>query len=594
MRREVGRQERLLSFVPPNAVTDVLEQAGISWPIRNPLYLAGEYGGETASPADIGTCPRVSKLAGPSKSSSHSHSLYGAASMSSLGRGCDDEALPRRRTQPRPQSHLSELTHHGKSRDGLNTIWDDSFGTFGDRHDEISLESWSTQGSTSNSTGDRVGSECMFARAQPSRPRPLPWRQARPSLQRTAKPSRKAQDAREEEQNKQVVLTLGDDDGLGQMMQAISPSKQQGDLPHGTSNQLGGHHGGRALVQHVYYPPKMGSMSLPGPPSAASLARKSSYAYHKTGSHYGRDQGSLGGGGGGEKRAAKYANVSPSLFGQASVASNKEMGRPWQKRRPTEFVAANRVPTPDMFAPAMAQWDADVAMRKPLSLLSGYRQEEEGHGRHGASYTGSGCGRVRSRKEGMRSYKSPPRLESDPGALVGPRRRMTREGQDSLQTMGYGDGKGAAAEEDVVEIIDVDGIEAELLDAATTSMEAAAAAAKLSPFPRQHKAGMSSVDSTLRIERQTRNALDEYLGVQSDMDMAADVGHGHGLDESGVVEVNGRAGQGDEDGTESEVGGKRKRREGSEGSESPLSKREKGGNGSAEDMEVEVEMEMQG
>jgi hypothetical protein len=136
---------------------------------------------------------------------------------------------------------------------------------------------------------------------------------------------------------------------------------------------------------------------------------------------------------------------------------------------------------------------------------------------------------------------------------------------------------------DIVEIIDVDAIDPDL------SMEVMQDTTKLSPYQPQHKPGMSSMDSTTRIERETRDALGVYLGAHSDIDMGPELAHG--LRESTVVEVLGASPCLNAGTSEFEPAAKRKR-EGTEETESPVSKREKGGNPGVEEEEEEEAEDM--
>lgn len=131
---------------------------------------------------------------------------------------------------------------------------------------------------------------------------------------------------------------------------------------------------------------------------------------------------------------------------------------------------------------------------------------------------------------------------------------------------------------DIVEIIDVDAIDPDL------STDVPQDATKLSPYQPQHKPGMSSMDSTTRIERETRDALGVYLGAHSDIDMGPELGHA--LRESTVLGASPRLNAG---ANEFEPAAKRKR-EGTEETESPVSKREKGGNPDVEEETEDMDM----
>jgi hypothetical protein len=105
----------------------------------------------------------------------------------------------------------------------------------------------------------------------------------------------------------------------------------------------------------------------------------------------------------------------------------------------------------------------------------------------------------------------------------------------------------------IVEVIDVDAIDP------TLSQEAPLDANKLSPYKPNHTSGMSSVDSTSRFERKMFSALGEEL-----------YGFDPQVDTTGMEPASPTVGA-----REFEPVGKRKR-QGTLGGESPLSKKEKG------------------
>jgi hypothetical protein len=127
-----------------------------------------------------------------------------------------------------------------------------------------------------------------------------------------------------------------------------------------------------------------------------------------------------------------------------------------------------------------------------------------------------------------------------------------------------------------VEIIDIDAIDPGLDTGTPLDVT------KFSPFQTQHKPGMSSVDSTAHIERQTRNALGEFLGAPSDIEMGPELAHA--LRGSMVAEELGASPQLNPDATEFEPAAKRKR-QATEGTGGPINKREKGGSPDVEEVE---------
>jgi hypothetical protein len=138
------------------------------------------------------------------------------------------------------------------------------------------------------------------------------------------------------------------------------------------------------------------------------------------------------------------------------------------------------------------------------------------------------------------------------------------------------------------EIIDVDVIDPNL--AAGTIVDLA----KLSPFEPGHKANMSSISSTGRLERQLYSALGEELG-SFEQQMNTD-GMGSELAQalSGTATRNGRSDSTvlDPTGSEFEPAAKRKREGafGGEGGSSPLKKKERAQKAMVEDKDLPQNM----
>ncbi|KAH3977879.1 hypothetical protein HBI81_100850 [Parastagonospora nodorum] len=580
---DLESSNEIVCFSFQHAPKDVLEQAGISWPIRNPLYLSGVHS-DHASPNSTVPSPKLARTQGMSNADKiNSPHKPASMSMSSFMRSRNSEPFQRPRTQPPAHSHFPKppLGARGHSR---ADIWDDSFGSFRDNHDSISLDSWSTHRSTSNSTGDALLGDGIFGPSHASRP--PAWRNPPLKFQASAKPNWAGQRSRKD-RDKQVVLTLRDDQ-LGQIIQAISPPKRHQDLAQGPETQSGGY-SGRPPAPHMYCPPKMGSLSLTGPPSAAALARKSSYSNLNAALRNAQNRPSPG-----KPVVTHHSKTHATAMYHPSASSNKENFPPSQSRLPTAFPAANRVPTPDIFAPSLAQWDSDVSMRNPSSLFSGYNQAgsripvlSEIHNKHSPAHTPSNLGGIKSRKEGL-TRDSPhlseqgarhdqsllPQTTSNQSTIERPM------GREHLSISRNTPRRRSKAIPDIVEIIDVDAIDPDL------NAEAPIDATKLSPYQAQHKPGMSSMDSTTRIERETRDALGVYLDAHSDIDMGPELAHA--LRESTVVEGLGTSPRLNTGTSGFEHAAKRKR-EVTQETESPVSKREKGGNPDVEEV-ADVDM----
>jgi hypothetical protein len=481
-----------------------------------------------------------------------------------------NEPLRRPRTQPPPQSQFPKppLAARGHIRGDL---WDDSFGSFRDTNDEVSLDSWSTQRTAPQSIGDG-----MFPPSQIPRP-PSTWRNPPPRQQHAARPELGDRRPRKD-RDREVVLTLRDDQ-FGQILQAISPPKRHHNMSHSSGYQHESH-SGLPPAPHAYYPPKMGNMSITGPPPVATVTHKSSYpnltaVSRNTSSRPSPDK----------PNTTEYTKPSTVSTYHPSASSNKENFPPSQSRLPTAHPLANLTPIPNPFAPALAHWDSDVAMRNPSSLFSGYNRYNRGgpsllseaRNKQGATRVPATLGSIRSKKEGLANNSS---CLSEQGArhdqsLLSPdsnkqtmQRFPPREQSDTTQTTPIMM-TGVAPE--IVEIIDVDAIDPGL------DTETSLDATKLSPCQPQHKPGTSSIDSTIRVERKLMNAFGDTFGAcESVPDMGPGLAQsplpGHmpsGM--TGMSPLNPNA-------NEFEPAGKRKRQDilGGNGNGSPMSKREKG------------------
>jgi hypothetical protein len=342
----------------------------------------------------------------------------------------------------------------------------------------------------------------------------------------------------------QVVVTLREDQ-FGQIIEAMSPPKKHRDL-HSQGN-LQTEYESRPPTAHAYYPPKMGN---PPRPSAAVMARRSLYP----------ELGAKPGNASNRESPDQLSNSNlpqyklPMMYHQPSLSSNKENRPPSQSRLPTPFPYANRVPTPNPFAPGLPHWDSDMSMRDNNPTFSTFPRLDGSRlpvasaptGKPAASHAPPSMSGIKSRKEGILHHHSPHLPDHDQLLLpsLGSDTSTNHKSAPTLAPRGT---------PKIVEIIDVDALDTALDDSHTTQRHLEAPEkSKLSPFKPNHKAGMSSMDSTGRLERTLFSALGEELGA---FDSVADGPEGF------------------------ESVGKRKRGGGLSGEmeRSPVSKREKGG-----------------
>ncbi|KAJ4375658.1 hypothetical protein N0V86_007191 [Didymella sp. IMI 355093] len=155
-----------------------------------------------------------------------------------------------------------------------------------------------------------------------------------------------------------------------------------------------------------------------------------------------------------------------------------------------------RVHAPIPFTLAPQRWDSDVSMRDGSSNASSLSRFE-GDPKALGSKIGSkhAPAVIKSRKEGLVAEIDDP-LNLD-----------VRHDQNLLGASTVTTDPDQTPRNNHIEVIDVDAIDPSL----TADM------AKLSPFKPGHKAGMSSVSSTGRLERQLYSALGEELGSLEQM-----------------------------------------------------------------------------
>ncbi|KAF1851306.1 uncharacterized protein K460DRAFT_329196 [Cucurbitaria berberidis CBS 394.84] len=529
---------------------DVLEQAGISWPIRNPLYFPNTHNRATLPSQTSPTFPRAPKTRN---------------SGSSFARPQNIE--PRRR----PHSHLPPISNFAKPPVGIRgsggaSIWDGSLAAISADGDDASMDTWSTKRTASNSIGDTVMSDYMYTSSHPSK-LGLPWSNSVPTTTRWDNhQSRK-------DKERQLIVTLRNDQ-LGQLSEVISSPRRERELPVGFEGQRHDHTG-RPPTAHTYYPPKMGPIPLANRPSSAAMARTSSYNDFNN-----------------ALRNASNATSpdKPPMLNPPPISSSKENCPFSQSLLPAPYPQANRVPTPNPFAQRLPSTSCNVSIRDSSPVFSSLSRFE----RSVALPPPPAMGHVKSRKEGL-AFNSP-RL-SDQGVRHDQSLLTSMDGDPDAtpKPIAKEDKKAAHNTSRVparVEIIDLDAIDPNL------GTDAAHGSTKRSPFKSMHKPGMSSIDSTDRLERHLFSALGDELGsFDQQMDttgMGPELAHALGgtmahSNISGSTMLNPSA-------NEFEPTIKRKRRGtlGGDRDKSPLSKKEKGGLMEVDAVPVEVVPRLRG
>ncbi|KAI4674067.1 uncharacterized protein J4E88_008534 [Alternaria novae-zelandiae] len=268
---DLGATNDIVCFSFQHAPKDVLEQAGISWPIRNPLYLPNALERATHLSHISPTNSRTPK-ARPFPGDINMQSPISQPSASAFARS--QIPLPNRRSN----AHLPPISQFAKPLPGFRNngrpgIWDDNLNSLVDSADDISMDTWSTR-RTSGSTSDMAMPDYMYASSNLSR-KSQPWMPDRSQYDQGMSTEWEDHPPRKDKE-KQLVVTLRDDQ-LGQIIQAMSPPKQNRELLHGSGNQRH-ENTGRLPTAYNYCPPKSDINPPINRPSSAAMARKPSYS----------------------------------------------------------------------------------------------------------------------------------------------------------------------------------------------------------------------------------------------------------------------------------------------------------------------------
>ncbi|KAI0579540.1 hypothetical protein TUN199_10079 [Pyrenophora tritici-repentis] len=503
---DLGITNDIVCFSFQHAPKDILERAGISWPIRNPLYFPNAQDRDillSRKSPTISWTPKSRPLA----ADVHMQSPLSHASKSAFARPQNLE--PNRRLN----AHLPPISNFAKlqagSRGSFRTrTWDDSLSSLGDG-DEMTMDTWSTKPTTSGSTNDMPMYDYMYTSSHSSRPVP-PWMSNIPPYDQNLGTDWDEQRSMREK-DRQLVVTLREDQ-LGQIIEALSPPKQSHEQPNGSGNQRHGH-SSRPPTAHTYYPPKMGNNGSTNRSTSALMARKSTYPDFNSALRNAATK---------QSPSKQYSNDMlkdrPLTTYQPSMSSHKENRSPSQARLPTPFPIANRVPTPNPFSQRFNTANSDITMRDPSSAQSSMHRFNRSEappppstqlGKFSSAH-GPSTVNIRSRKEGMAADL--PKLSD----------HSIRHDQSLLPAVGTENSmhKNMFQKSNIpslVEVIDVDAIDPHLHAPSTNIANTTSMPCHLSPFktPRpKHKnnsPSLSSIDSTGRLERQLFSALGEEL-----------------------------------------------------------------------------------
>ncbi|KAF2627555.1 hypothetical protein BU25DRAFT_491193 [Macroventuria anomochaeta] len=555
----------VVCFSFQHAHRELLEQAGIAYPIIDPLRsLLGERATFVQRSLPQNTMARQLQRG------SRIHSEHSPESDSEPIRPANPE--PHQQPPDRmPSMAIYPSAFMGHRGGGHLGIWHNSYGSFGDPDDDISMGSWPSQRYASHMSGlDGFYDPSFPPYAAP------PWSNNAALPGQRAGPHMNNNRSRKDNGAQQVMMALRDDQ-FGQILEAISPSKKQRSLPHGLPAQR---QDARQPSTQAHRPPKMGALSVPVRPSSAAIARTTAYpdfnaALRNSVKRPSSDQASF--------NTNAPSKTNPQIVHHSSRKENRD----------------SRIPTPNPFMLGPQRWDSDVSMRDGSSNFSSLSRFERDpanlSSKIGSAHAPSAGGNVKSRKEG---------LATDTGDHLD---IEVRHDQSLLPTVGANSiAKAMSTADDPdrtprdrpnetsasvlnhVEVIDVDAIDPSLVAEPTADM------AKLSPFKPGHRASMSSISSTGRLERQLYSALGEELGSFEQQMNTTGMGHELAQALSGTGTHSDLSGSTMLDPTVSEfepvIKRKRQGTFGGERDKSPVKKKEKARQVMVEDDDISEDM----
>jgi hypothetical protein len=425
------------------------------------------------------------------------------SSVSNLAR--PQNHLPNRRSN----AHLPPISHFSKPPPGFRSngrpgIWDASLNSLGGCVDDVSMNTWSTKRTTSGSASDMTMPDYMYTSSHVPRQVP-PWLSNKSQYSQSASTDWEDHLPRKEKE-RQLVVTLRDDQ-LGQIIEAMSPPKQNREAPRGFGSQRH-ENAGQPPAAHTYYPPKSEVVPPVNRPSSASIAHKSSYPDFNNALRNSSNKHSPS-----KQRPHDATKDRPATMHCPSISDNKENCPPSQSRLPTPFPHANRVPTPNPFAQRLPTYTSDVPMRDLSPAFSSMYRFDRSEAppptaepaKFGSAH-GPSTAIIRGRKEGTASDQATRHDQSLLSAFnsrfQNVHKPTTSKDQDRFSH------NTQRSVPNLAEVIDVDAVDPHL--ATNPSLDGT----KLSPFKPCHKTGvsLSSIDSTGRLERQLFSALGEELG----------------------------------------------------------------------------------
>lgn len=253
-----------------NYVKEILEQAGVSWPIRNPLYFPS-----TAHSHPFLSHPPISYSISDSQEPKSPGKLF----KSPFDRPNNPEPYARPNTAPMPPISQSSRRPVGDRGGHKADIGDDSCAdSFGDPFNNTNMGDHRPVRRTSSAlTTDIILPDLLLASPTSSKPQPG-WYNVPTPFEHGKRKNSNVATRNGQGREKHKVAPLQEDQSSRRVEGASPPKGLRGGGESGTQrhNQTRG-----ASGQHVYhaFSPKMGPMSIPlsTRPSAAAVARTASY-----------------------------------------------------------------------------------------------------------------------------------------------------------------------------------------------------------------------------------------------------------------------------------------------------------------------------
>jgi hypothetical protein len=355
--------------------------------------------------------------------------------------------------------------------------------------DDVSMSTWSTAPSISDLTvrAGMPGHGHTHARHLNDIPA---WTHRVSQRAHQKSPGRNCQRSRRGKDNS-VIVSL-EDEQLEGTFEVVSPSKKDKELPLGFSTQ---HHDQRSrpLTAQTSTP----TFTQPVLPVQVPVSSR-------VGTH-----------GMAKKTSFDNSNTTASIKSQTpamrhkSYSSDKENRNPSQSWLPAPSSYANLTPTSSTFAQGGLNWKPDVHLKSSSSIFPNLSEYDQSNvhlvsAKPNSAHAPSGFGGIKSRKEGMAADST--RLSE----------QDVRHDQSLLPAVGSGsigirkiDTNSSDKEPHYtpatpadVEVIDIDAIDSKALHDTE----------RFPYFKPSHKSGMSSMDSTIRLERTLYSALGEELG----------------------------------------------------------------------------------